>query len=75
MVLCQFVTSLDRRFSVRSEVVVERHFARSDVVLFPLRRPFGECKLRRNDFLKERVRRDIFLGDLVVELELLAGAP
>src|SRR5450755_535662 len=66
-----FSAPSDRRLRVWAEIVVERHFARRDVVLLPLRRPLGEGELRLDDLLEQRVGPDVFLGDLVVELKLL----
>src|SRR5258708_8270890 len=59
--------ALDRRFRVRSEIVIERHPAVGDVVLLPARRPPGERELRFDDLLEQRVRPYVFLGDLVVQ--------
>src|ERR1700694_2411141 len=52
------------------EVVIERHLAVDDGVLFPLRRPPGKRDLRFDDFLEQRIVRRFFLDDLVVDLEL-----
>src|SRR5215475_13143020 len=60
----------DWRFRAWAEVVVVRHFPVRDVVLFPLRGALGEGELRGDDLLEERIARDVFLRDLIVELEL-----
>src|SRR6266849_2109404 len=52
------------------EVVIERHLAVYDGVLFPLRRPPGKRDLRFDDFLEQRIFRRFFLDDLVINLEL-----
>ena len=55
---------------VRPEVVIERHLAADDRVLFPLRRPLGERELRLDDLLEQRVVADYFFAIFVVDLEL-----
>src|SRR5438874_8152533 len=57
--------------AVGAPIMVIGHLAAHHRVLLPLRRPLGECELRLQDFLEQRVFSRFLLDDLVVDLELL----
>src|SRR2546429_445475 len=57
--------SSDRFLRVRAPVVVERHLAAHDGVLFPLRGPLGECELRFDDLLEQWILRRLLSHDVV----------
>src|SRR5712664_2335528 len=70
-VLCRFNMPLGLlRGPFWPEVVVERHLAVDDGVLFPLRRPAGKRDLRFDDFLEQRICRRVLLHDVIEDLKL-----